>query len=72
MQGVGRIRENGNILVLTLDKTRQLGRLGHIKEDSFKLDLREIGYENVDWIHLAMDKVLWWVLENTVMKLLVS
>jgi hypothetical protein len=35
----------------------------HRKKDSVKLYLREIGCENVDWIHLA---------EDTVMKLLVS
>jgi hypothetical protein len=42
------------MLVLIPEKTRQLGRLRHRNED-----LREIGCENVDWIHLAVGRVLW-------------
>jgi len=26
------------------------------------MDLREIGWEGLDWIHLAQDKDQWWVL----------
>jgi hypothetical protein len=33
------------------------------------MDLREIGWEVGDWIHLAQDKGQWWVVVSTVMKL---
>jgi hypothetical protein len=34
---------------------------------SIRKDLREIGCEGVDWIHLAQDKDKWQVLVNTAM-----
>jgi hypothetical protein len=34
-----------------------------------KVDFREIGWEGVEWIHLAYDRVWWRVLVNTVMHL---
>jgi hypothetical protein len=37
--------------------------------DDIKIVLREIGLEDVDWIHLAQDKDRWWALVNTVMNL---
>jgi hypothetical protein len=30
-----------------------------------KCDLREIGWEGVDWIHLLEDRDWWWTLVNT-------
>jgi len=33
------------------------------------MDLREIGWEGVDWIHLAQDRDQWQDLVNTVMNL---
>jgi hypothetical protein len=33
------------------------------------MDLREVGCEEVDWMHLAQDRGHWWVLMNTVMSL---
>jgi hypothetical protein len=35
------------------------------------MDLKEIGWEGVDWINLAHDRDQWWVLVNTAMNLLV-
>jgi len=32
------------------------------------MDLREIGWEGVDWIHLTHDSGQWQALVNTVMK----
>jgi hypothetical protein len=34
-----------------------------------KMDLWEIGFRDVDWIHLAQDRDRWRALENTVMTL---
>jgi hypothetical protein len=33
------------------------------------MDLREIGFGGVDWIHLALDRDRWLALVNTVMNL---
>jgi hypothetical protein len=33
------------------------------------MDLREIGYEGVDWMYLAEDGDKWWAVLNTVMNL---
>jgi hypothetical protein len=35
------------------------------------MDLREIEWEGVDWIHLAQDTVYWPVLGNTLLNLFV-
>jgi hypothetical protein len=32
------------------------------------MDLKEIGWEGVEWIHQAHDEVHWWAVENLVMK----
>jgi hypothetical protein len=36
---------------------------------NIKMDLREIGFGDVDWIHLARDRDTWRALVNTVMNL---
>jgi hypothetical protein len=38
-------------------------------EDNIKMDLREIGFGDVDWIHLAQDRDRFRALVNTVMNL---
>jgi hypothetical protein len=38
-------------------------------EDNIKMAPREMGLEDVDWIHLAQDKEEWWELANMVMNL---
>jgi hypothetical protein len=35
------------------------------------MDLRETGWEGVDWMHLAKDTDQWWALVNTTKNLLV-
>jgi len=37
-------------------KEEPLGRSRRRWEDNVKMDLREIGWEGVDWIHLPQDK----------------
>jgi hypothetical protein len=46
-----------------------LGRPRHRWEDNIKMDLREIGFGDVDWIHWAQDRDRWQALVNTVMNL---
>jgi hypothetical protein len=43
----------------------------HAWEDNIKIDLKEIWWEDVDWIHLAQDKDERRVLVNTVMNLMI-
>jgi len=45
---------------------RTLGRPTRRWKD-ITMALREIGWEAVDWIHLAQDRDQWWAFVNTVM-----
>jgi hypothetical protein len=38
-------------------------------EDGIKMDLREIGWGGVEWIHLAQDRGRWRAVVNAVMNL---
>jgi hypothetical protein len=46
-----------------------LGRPRRRWVDSIKMDLREIGWDGMDWIDLAQDRDQWMALVNTVMNL---
>jgi hypothetical protein len=48
---------------------RQLGRPRRRWVDNMKMDLREIGWDDIDWIDLAQDRDQWKVLVNRVMNL---
>jgi hypothetical protein len=48
---------------------RPLGRCRHRWEDKIKMDLREIGINEANWILLAQDRVQWWISVNMVMNL---
>jgi hypothetical protein len=64
--------ESGNayrILVGKPEGKRPLGRLRRRWVDSIKMDVREIGWDGMDWIHLAQDRDQWRALVNTVMNL---
>jgi len=41
----------------------------HRREDNIGIDLRKIGWEVVDWMHVAQDKDHWWAVLNMVMNL---
>jgi hypothetical protein len=57
------------VLVGRPEGKRPLGRPRRRWEDNIKLDLREIGIDGADWIHLAQDRVQWRAYVNTVMNL---
>jgi hypothetical protein len=57
------------MLVGKPERKRSLGRPGCRLEDNIRMDLREVGWECVDWIHLAQDRDQWRVLVNTVLNL---
>jgi hypothetical protein len=41
-------------------------------EDNIRMYLRKNWWEDVDWMHLALDRDQWWALLNTVMNLQVA
>jgi hypothetical protein len=48
---------------------RPLGRPRRRWVDNIKIDLREMGWNNMDWIDVAQDRDQWRALVNTVMNL---
>jgi hypothetical protein len=46
-----------------------VGRPGHRWVGNIKMDLREIGWDDVDWIDMAQDRDQWRALVNTVLNL---
>jgi hypothetical protein len=48
---------------------RPLGRPRHRWEDGIRMDLREIGLGDVDWIRLPQDRDWWWAVVSAVMNL---
>jgi hypothetical protein len=50
-------------------KVRSLGRPRRRWEDNIKMDLREIGIDEMNWIQLAQDRVQWRTSVNTKMNL---
>jgi hypothetical protein len=50
---------------------KQLGRPRRKRVDNIKMDLRDIGWDGIDWIYLAQDRDQWRALVNTVLNFLV-
>jgi hypothetical protein len=51
------------------ERKRPLGRLRLRWVDSIKMDLREIGWDGVDWIDMSQDRDQWSALVDTVLNL---
>jgi hypothetical protein len=68
----GEKRNAYRILMGIADGKRPLGRPRRRCVDSIKMDLREIGWDDMDWIDLAQDRDQWRALVNAVMNLWVS
>jgi hypothetical protein len=69
---VARMGKKGNayrILVGKPEGKKPLGRPRHRWEDNIRMDLKEIGWDGMDWIDLAQDRDQWRALVNTVMDL---
>jgi hypothetical protein len=67
---LARIWEKKNafrILVGNQEGKRPLRRLRRRWLDNIKMDLREIGWDGVDWIDMAQDRDQWRALVNTVL-----
>jgi hypothetical protein len=66
---MGEKRNAYRILVGKPEEKRPLGRPRHRWVDNIKRDLREIGWDAVDWIDMAQDRDQWMALVNTVLNL---
>jgi hypothetical protein len=69
---VARMGENRNAYRILVGKPggkRPLGRPRRRWVDNIKMDLREIGWDGLDWIDLAQDRDQWRALVNAVMNL---
>jgi hypothetical protein len=66
---MGKMRNAYKILVGKPEGKKPLRRPMHKWEDNVKRDPREIGLENVKWIHLVKYWYKWWALVNKVMNL---
>jgi hypothetical protein len=65
---MGEKRNAYRILVGMPEGKRPLGRPPRRKwVDNIKMDLREIGWDGMDWIDLAQNRDQWRALVNTVM-----
>jgi hypothetical protein len=51
------------------ERERPLGRPRRRWVDNIRMDLREIGWDGMDWIDQAQDRDQWRALVNTVMNL---
>jgi hypothetical protein len=69
---MGMKRNAYRIFVGKPERKRPLGRPGRRCVDNIKMDLREIGWDGVDWIDVAQDRDQWRALVNAVMNLRVS
>jgi hypothetical protein len=66
---MGETRNAYRILVGKPEGKRPLGRPRRRWVDNIKMDRRDIGWNDVDWIELAQDRDQWIALVNTVMNL---
>jgi hypothetical protein len=66
---MGETRNASKILAGKPEGKRPLGRPSRKWVGNIKMDLREIGLDDMDWIDLAQDRDQWRALVNTVMNL---
>jgi hypothetical protein len=66
---MGEVRGAYNILVGRSEGRRPLGIPRLRWEDNIKMDLGEIVFGDVDWIHWVQDRDRWRAVVNTVMNL---
>jgi hypothetical protein len=46
-------KHRNNVLVIKCEGKSPFGRTQYRWEDSFKIDLKEIGFDHMDWVYLA-------------------
>jgi hypothetical protein len=62
-------KRNAYMILGKPEGKRPLGRPRRRWVDNIKVDLREIGWDGMDWIDLAQNRDQWRALVNTVMNL---
>jgi hypothetical protein len=67
---MGKMINACELLVRKPEGRISLGRPRH-RWNNIKMDLTEIEFEGVDWIHLAQDRDRWRAVVNTVMSIMV-
>jgi hypothetical protein len=60
------------LLVRKSEGKRPLGKPRRRRVDNIRMDLGEVGWDDVDWIGLAQDRDRWRALVNVVMNLRVA
>ncbi|KAJ4427581.1 hypothetical protein ANN_25229 [Periplaneta americana] len=66
---MGESRNAYRVLVGRPEGKRPLGRPRLRWEDNIKMDLREVGYDDREWINLAQDRDQWWAYVRAAMNL---
>jgi hypothetical protein len=66
---MGQRRGAYSVLVGKLEGKRPIGRPRRRWKDNFRMDLREIGCEGVDWIDLPQDRDKWRAVVKAIMNL---
>ncbi|KAJ4436645.1 hypothetical protein ANN_16776 [Periplaneta americana] len=66
---MGESRNAYRVLVGRPEEKRPLGRPRRRWEDNIKMDLREVGYDDREWINLAQDRDQWRVYVRAAMNL---
>jgi hypothetical protein len=61
---MGVMRNVLRILIGKPEEKRLFGRPRRRCEDNIRMDLRELGWEDEDWIHLAQDRDQWQAVMN--------
>jgi hypothetical protein len=69
VERVGEERKVYKLLMGKPEGKRPLGRPRRRWEDGVRMDLREIGLEDVDWIRLAQDRDQWRAVVSAVMNI---
>jgi hypothetical protein len=67
VERLGEMRNSHNILVKKPEGKRPFGRPGRRREGNIRMDVRELVWKGVNWMHLALDRDQWLVLVYMVM-----
>jgi hypothetical protein len=66
---MGDMRNGYEVLVRDPAGKRHLGGLRRKLKDKIRIDVREMGWEGVDWMHLAQGRDQWRAVGNSLMNL---
>jgi hypothetical protein len=66
---MGQGRNAYRVLVERPEGRRPLGRPRRRWEDNIKMDLKQVGWEGMDWIDMAQDRDRWRAVVSAVMNL---